>query len=115
MEEVNWRVSRVPQTWRDYDTDLVGDRRAVLSHPLRREERGGERIEGRRGRKRGKEEMELRIYPSDRLKGDIWRVFVFSSQHHVGDKEAGQADASLDTGHALSQNLSVTWRVNWNP
>lgn len=76
MEEVNWRVSKVPQTWRDYDTDLVGDHCAVLSHPLRREERRGKRTEGRRGKKKGKEEIELRIYPSDRLEGDICRVFV---------------------------------------
>lgn len=73
---MNWRVSRVPQTWRDCDTDLVGDHFEVLSHPLRREERRGERIQGRRGKKRGREEIELRIYPSDWLRGDIWRVLV---------------------------------------
>lgn len=73
---MNWRVSRVPQTGRDYDTDLVGDCCAVLSHPLRREGRRGERIERRRGKKREKEEIELRMYPSDWLRGDIWRVFV---------------------------------------
>lgn len=48
---MSWRVSRVPQTQRDYDADLVGAHLAVLSHPLRGEDRKEEgKEEGRKER-----------------------------------------------------------------